>query len=327
MARKKKDDRPPTLKDDLATLTKVNLNTFVVITTLFGYLLGAKYFHGVWLYDGWLLFHTLIGTACTAFGSAAFNQLMEIEEDARMKRTADRPLPARRMIPVNAFGIGWALSAFGIIHLALKVSPASAYLAAIALGVYVFLYTPLKRRSSTNTLLGGVPGAIPPMIGWAAVAQAGGAAGSWADGQSWYLFALLFLWQMPHFVAISWLVREQYEEAGYVMWTNGDVSGKKAAAIAAGFTVVLILLAPLGWWLGYADVSWLVGGSFVGIIMLWLCFRFSAAGEPQSGAAIILLHLTLSAAGTRITCHRLEARLGCARYQIRHKFYHGYGTS
>jgi protoheme IX farnesyltransferase len=222
---------------------------------------------------------------------------MEIEEDARMKRTADRPLPARRMIPVNAFGIGWALSAFGIIHLALKVSPASAYLAAIALGVYVFLYTPLKRRSSTNTLLGGVPGAIPPMIGWAAVAQAGGAAGSWADGQSWYLFALLFLWQMPHFVAISWLVREQYEEAGYVMWTNGDVSGKKAAAIAAGFTVVLILLAPLGWWLGYAGVSWLVGGSFVGIIMLWLCFRFSAAGNRKSAQQLFfytLLYLPLA---------------------------------
>ena len=297
MARKKKDDKPPTLKDDLVTLTKVNLNTFVVITTLFGYLLGAKYFHGVWLYDGWLLFHTLIGTACTAFGSAAFNQLMEIEEDARMKRTADRPLPARRMIPVNAFGIGWALSAFGIIHLALKVSPASAYLAAIALGDYVFLYTPLKRRSSTNTLLGGVPGAIPPMIGWAAVAQAGGAAGSWADGQSWYLFALLFLWQMPHFVAISWLVREQYEEAGYVMWTNGDVSGKRAAAIAAGFTVVLILLAPLGWWLGYAGVSWLVGGSFVGIVMLWLCFRFSAAGERKAAQQLFfytLLYLPLA---------------------------------
>jgi protoheme IX farnesyltransferase len=291
MAQKKKEDRPPTLKDDLATLTKVNLNTFVVITTLFGYLLSAKYFHGVWLYDGWLLFHTVVGTACTAFGSAAFNQLMEIEEDARMKRTANRPLPARRMIPVNAFGIGWALSAFGIIHLALKVNPASAYLAAIALGVYVFLYTPLKRRSSSNTLLGGVPGAIPPMIGWAAVAQAGDAGGSLADGQSWYLFALLFLWQMPHFVAISWLVREQYEEAGYVMWTNGDVSGKKTAVIAAAFTVLLTLLAPLGWWLGYAGLSWLVGGSVVGLLMLWLCRSFAVAGDKKTAQRLFLYTL------------------------------------
>ena len=102
---------------------------------------------------------------------------------------------------------------------------------------------------------------------------------------------------MPHFVAISWLVREQYEEAGYVMWTNGDVSGKKAAAIAAGFTVVLILLAPLGWWLGYAGVSWLVGGSFVGIVMLWLCFRFSAAGERKAAQQLFfytLLYLPLA---------------------------------
>ena len=282
---------PPTLRGDLATLTKVNLNTFVVITTLFGYLLGARYFHGSWLHDGWLLFHTLLGTACTAFGSAAFNQLMEIEEDARMKRTADRPLPSRRMIPVNAFGIGWALSAFGIIHLAIKVNPATAYLAAIALGVYVFLYTPLKRRSSTNTLLGGIPGAIPPMIGWAAVAHAAGAGGSWADGRSWYLFALLFLWQMPHFVAISWLVREQYEEAGYVMWTNGDVSGKKAAVIASGFTVLLTLLAPVAWLLGYAGAVWLIGGAILGLLMLWLCLKFYRGGEIPAARKLFLYTL------------------------------------
>ncbi|MCP5535070.1 MAG: protoheme IX farnesyltransferase [Akkermansiaceae bacterium] len=291
MARKKKADMPPTLRGDLATLTKVNLNTFVVITTLFGYLLASKYFHGAWLYDGWLLFHTILGTACTAFGSAAFNQLMEIEEDARMKRTADRPLPARRMLPVNAFGIGWGLSAFGIIHLALKVNPASAYLAAIALGVYVFLYTPLKRRSSTNTLLGGIPGAIPPMIGWAAVAHATGGGGTWSDGRSWFLFALLFLWQMPHFVAISWLVREQYEEAGYVMWTNGDVSGKKAAGIAGAFTILLTLLAPFGWLLGYAGLTWLVGGTVVGVVMLWLCHRFSKAGDRPAARKLFLYTL------------------------------------
>tara|TARA_B110000881_G_C18595687_1_gene531118 strand:+ start:1450 stop:2391 length:942 start_codon:yes stop_codon:yes gene_type:complete len=296
MARKKKDDTPPTLRGDLATLTKVNLNTFVLVTTLFGFLLASRYFHGSWLNDGWLLFHTILGTACTAFGSAAFNQLMEIEEDARMKRTADRPLPARRMMPVNAFGIGWGLSAFGIIHLAIKVNPASAYLAAIALGVYVFLYTPLKRRSSTNTLLGGVPGAIPPMIGWAAVAHAAGTgggemAGSWADGQSWYLFALLFLWQMPHFVAISWLVREEYEKAGYCMWTNGDVSGKKTAAIAGGFTILLTLLAPAGWLVGYAGFTWLIGGTLVGLIMLWLCYKFSKAGDRPAARKLFLYTL------------------------------------
>ena len=295
MARKKKDDRPPTLRGDLATLTKVNLNTFVVITTVFGYLLASHYFHGGWVHDGWLLFHTVIGTACTAFGSAAFNQLMEIEEDARMKRTADRPLPARRMMPVNAFGIGWALSAFGIIHLALKVNAASAYLAAAALGVYVFLYTPLKRRSSTNTLLGGIPGAIPPMIGWAAVAHAEG--GSWMDGRSWYLFALLFLWQMPHFVAISWMCRQEYEEAGYCMWSNGDTSGKKTGWIAIGFTIVLVVFSPLGLLLGYAGWIWAVGGALAALVMLWLAWKFKELGVKPAATKLFLytlLHLPIA---------------------------------
>lgn len=295
MARQKKADRPPSLRGDLATLTKLNLNTFVVITTVFGCLLASLYYHGAWVQDGWLLFHTTLGTACTAFGSAAFNQLMEIEEDARMKRTADRPLPARRMVPVNAFGIGWGLSAFGIIHLALKVNAASAYLAAAALGVYVFLYTPLKRRSSTNTLLGGIPGAIPPMIGWAAVAHPMG--GSWLDGRSWYLFALLFLWQMPHFVAISWMVREQYEGAGYVMWSNGDPSGKKTGAIAVGFTVLLVLLSPLGMLLGYAGLTWAAGGSLVALVMLWLAWRLMQGGGKSAATRLFfytLLHLPLA---------------------------------
>lgn len=291
MDRKKKTDVPSTLRGDLATLTKVNLNTFVVVTTLFGFLLAARYFYGAWVHDGWLLFHTILGTACTAFGSATFNQLMEIEEDARMERTADRPLPARRILPANAFGIGWALAAFGIIHLALKVNAAAAYLAAVALGVYVFLYTPLKRRSSTNTLLGGIPGAIPPMIGWAAVAHAVDG-GSWMDGRSCYLFALLFLWQMPHFVAISWLVREQYEEAGYVMWSNGDVSGRKTAAIAVFFTLLLVALAPVGWLLGYAGMVWFVGGGVAGLLMLWLCFKFRASGD-RSGARRLFLYTLL----------------------------------
>ncbi|MBT8036432.1 MAG: heme o synthase [Verrucomicrobiae bacterium] len=291
MARKKKDT-PPTLMGDLAILTKVSLNTFVLVTTLFGFLLASRYFYGVWVHDAWLLFHTLLGTACTAFGSAAFNQLMEIEEDARMKRTADRPLPARRIMPVNAFGIGWGLSAFGIIHLAIKVNPASAYLAAVALGVYVFLYTPLKRRSSTNTLLGGVPGAIPPMIGWAAVAYTltdGG--GSWMDGRSWYLFTLLFLWQMPHFVAISWLCREEYEQAGYCMWSNGDKSGQKTARIAIFFTLLLTLLAPVGLVLGYANGIWVIGGSLAGLMMLALCYQFKRAGDRPTARKLFLYTL------------------------------------
>ena len=141
----------PSLAKDLQVLTKLRLNAVVVITTLFGFFLAAKGAGGMadkW----WLLLHTLIGTAASAFGSAAFNQLMEIEDDAQMKRTSDRPLPSRRMSVIKAFGIGWGLAAFGVIHLAAKVNLEAAVLAAFTIAVYVFVYTPMKKWHSSNTL-------------------------------------------------------------------------------------------------------------------------------------------------------------------------------
>ena len=153
---------PPGLRQDLLVLMKVRLNFFVLITTFFGFLLYCRGVEMNWM----KLLHTILGTAAAAFGSAAFNQLMEVDLDARMKRTADRPLPSRRMDPLVAFGIGWVLSAVGIIHLALQVGHLAAYLTAATVAIYVFIYTPLKRVSSTNTLVGAIPGAVPPVIGW-----------------------------------------------------------------------------------------------------------------------------------------------------------------
>ena len=150
-----------------------------------------------------------------------------------------------------------------------------------------------------------VPGAIPPMIGWAAVAHVEG--GSWMDGRSWYLFALLFLWQMPHFVAISWMCRVEYEEAGYCMWSNGDVSGKKTGWIAIFFTVLLILLSPLGWLLGYANLVWAIGGAIVALVMLWLSWKFLKIGEKPAATRLFLytlLHLPLALALLAIGWHQ-----------------------
>lgn len=233
------DEEAPKLSKDLQVLTKVRLNIFVLITTLFGFFLAAKGLGGMsekW----WLLFHTIIGTAAAAFGSAAFNQLMEIEDDARMKRTADRPLPSKRMGVTKAFAIGWGLAAFGCIHLAAKVNVAAAILAGATIAIYVFVYTPMKKWHATNTLVGAIPGAIPPMIGWV------GAGGSWLDAGAWFLFALLFFWQLPHFVAISWLCREEYEVAGYQMWSNGDVSGLKTVRLFKVFSIMMIVLGMVG---------------------------------------------------------------------------------
>ena len=238
----------PTLSQDLGVLMKVRLNFFVLVTAFFGYLLARKGESMEWV----TLFHTLIGTAAAAFGSAAFNQLMEIDLDLLMKRTADRPLPARRMSPVTAFAVGWMLSAVGIIHLAVMVNAQAAYLTAATVAIYVFIYTPMKRMSSMNTLVGAIPGAIPPMIGWV------GGGGEMLAPEAWFLFGILFFWQLPHFVAINWLCRAEYEEAGYKMWSNGDLSGKKSGVLCAVFSLVLLCFrycrgfgvspACCGWW-------------------------------------------------------------------------------
>jgi len=275
------------LREDLMVLTKIRLNTFVLITTLFGYILASKSFHGVWISDWWRLFHTILGTAAAAFGSAAFNQLMEIHQDRQMKRTANRPLPSQRMSVVTAFAVGWILSAFGVIHLGAKVGTWSAYLAAVTIVVYVFIYTPMKRKSSANTLVGAIPGAIPPVIGWVA------AGGSWNDGEAWYLFALLFLWQLPHFVAINWFCRVEYEEAGYAMWSNGDVSGKKTAKLALIFSACLAALGPVASLPSIDYANWIfgIGGGLAGIYMCWLAIKFSKAGTRESSRGLFLFTL------------------------------------
>ena len=275
----------PGLRKDLMVLMKVRLNVFVLLTTFFGFLVASK---GEAL-DLMLLLHTLIGTALAAFGSAAFNQLMEVDLDARMQRTADRPLPSRRMDPLFAFGVGWMLSAAGIIHLSVKVGPLPAILAAVTVAIYVFIYTPLKRYSTTNTLVGAIPGAIPPVIGWTAVP------GHELDWAALFLFSLLFLWQLPHFVAISWLCREEYEQAGYQMWSNGDVDGRRSGLLSAIFSLVLAVLPVWPWLAGWTPGIFghvaLGGGILLGLLMAALSGRFMRDGERGSFRRLFLFTL------------------------------------
>lgn len=268
------------MKSDLVVLTKMRLNTFVLVTTLFGYLLGARSFG----WDAMTLIHTILGTAAAAFGSAAYNQLMEVELDARMERTADRPLPSRRMGVLKAFVIGTLLSAFGLVHLAVKVGPIPAALTALTLITYVFCYTPLKQVSSLNTLVGAIPGAIPPLIGWTA-------AGAGLNGGAWFLFALLFLWQLPHFIAINWLCREEYEAAGYRMWSNGDVSGRKSAMLAAVFASMLALLSIWPWMEGRCSWPWVGVGMSLAGWMAVLALRFGRTGERARARRLFLFTL------------------------------------
>ncbi|MFV1995207.1 MAG: heme o synthase [Verrucomicrobiales bacterium] len=231
-------------------MTKARLSLLVVLTTLVGFVLASR--EGI---DGILLLHTIVGSALAAFGAAVFNQVMEIEQDARMRRTADRPLPMGRIPPAVAFGIGWMLSALGVVHLGMMVNINACLAAAFTLVLYLFVYTPMKRRSSWNTVVGAVAGALPPLIGWF------GAGGGY-DLDALFLFLLLFFWQLPHFVAINWIYREDYESAGFVMWSNADVTGLRTARLATAFSAMLSASMILPW------ISGSVGGLTLGGILL-----------------------------------------------------------
>ncbi len=270
----------PGFRQDLAVLMKVRLNFFVLITAFFGFVLASRGAPFEWM----KLLHTIIGAAAAAFGSAAFNQLMEVDLDARMKRTADRPLPSRRMDPLVAFGIGWVLSAVGIIHLAAKVGHLAAYLTAATIAIYVFVYTPLKRVSSANTLIGAIPGAIPPVIGWVG---AGGALG-W---EAWFLFGLLFFWQLPHFIAINWLCRDEYESVGYQMWSNGDLTGRKSGILSAIFALMLAAWSLIPALLGFANLFWTIIGPLLALVMMALALKFAFDGKRESARRMFLYTL------------------------------------
>ncbi len=201
-----------------ADLVKARLTLLVLLTTLVGFYLGWR---GAMNY--FLMFHTLLGTALVAGGAAALNQLLEREYDAKMRRTASRPLPSGRMQPVTVAVLGGAMSVAGLIYLAVLVNPLTSVIGAVTSVSYLFIYTPLKRVTWTNTLVGAIPGALPPLMGWTAARNELG-------GEGWALFAILAFWQLPHFFAIAWMYRDEYAKAGFVMLPNIDPDGSRTAA-------------------------------------------------------------------------------------------------
>lgn len=270
-------------------LTKARLSFLVLVTTVFGYAVAAKD-SGTFSFP--LLFHLVLGTIMCAFGSSVFNQLMESDQDARMPRTADRPLPSQRIPKAAAFVLGWLLCAFGLMHLGAKVNIFAAAMAAATLFSYLFLYTPLKRMSSANTLVGAISGALPPLIGWTG---GGGEILSWG---ALYLFALLFFWQLPHFAAINWMYRGDYLRGGFKMWSNTDPYGRKTARIALGFasalTAVTILFPLL---IGLAAPWVAVVGGLLGFPMMILAVVFRCTGTRSSARRLFfytLLYLPLA---------------------------------
>jgi protoheme IX farnesyltransferase len=256
---------------DLMVLTKFRLSTLVIVTTFVGFWLRRG--------EGWslgLLLHTLLGSTLAAFGAAVFNQLMEIEPDSRMKRTADRPLPAGRISPSAAFGIGWLLSAMALIHLVKMVNIEAAAITALTLAVYLFVYTPLKKQSAVNTLVGAVSGALPPLIGWVGAAGQPGPDDPYfrwsllVEPGALFLFALLFLWQLPHFLAINWMYRDEYLRGGFVMLANEDEHGRTTSTHALGYAVAMVLLMFYPVYQGLVVTAWFL--PFALLLSGWLCF-------------------------------------------------------
>ncbi|HUF61317.1 MAG TPA: heme o synthase [Verrucomicrobiales bacterium] len=270
-------------RGDLVELTKARLSLLVVITALAGYLLAAR--QGG--FDGWILLHMLLGTTLAAFASGVFNQILEADADALMRRTSNRPLPARRVNPTLAFAIGWFLAAIGLVHLLIKVNSAAALLTAATLAIYIFVYTPLKRVSSLNTLVGAAAGALPPLVGW----TAGG--GSLTGYEATFLFALLFLWQLPHFLAINWIYREEYERAGFVMWSNGDAAGTRTARLMVFFSLLLagLMLVPAAQ--GFAAPWFAVAGLLLTGWLVFLALRFMRSRRKEDARAVFLYTLLL----------------------------------
>jgi len=212
---------------DYCTLTKPEVNLLILMTTSAGYYLGSR---GPFQIDG--LINTLVGTLLVASGTATLNQWMERVWDGQMRRTASRPLPSGRMNAREAFLFGILLSLAGGLYLAGTVSALAACLAIFTLLSYLLIYTPLKRKTPLCTLLGAFPGAMPVLIGWAGASASIGR-------HAWFLFAIIFLWQFPHFLAIALMYREDYARAGYKMLPQFDLDSRFTRAEIVGFTVCM----------------------------------------------------------------------------------------
>jgi len=243
-------------------LTKPRLTAMVILTTWLGIALAQRV-TAVTL-PGWVFLHTLLGSWLVASGAAALNQVLERDLDAQMQRTQNRPLPAGRVSVRGAWVFGLLLSFVGAAELWIFVNGLTAALAGATWVIYLWIYTPLKTKTSLSTLVGAIPGAIPPMMGWTAVSGQ-------VTAEAWVLFGILFLWQLPHFLAIAWMFRDDYARAGFPMLPVVDPDGGSTARMILLYSAVLIPVTLLPTSMGLA-------GFFYGISALALGIAFFACG-------------------------------------------------
>lgn len=264
---------------DYATLAKPEVMSLILVAAGAGFYLGTE-----GPLDWLRLFHTLLGTGLVAGGTGTLNQVWERKTDSRMRRTAQRPLPAGRMKAATALRFGLGLSIAGTVYLWLLVSPLTTLLAVLTLATYLLLYTPLKSRTPLCTIVGAFPGAMPPLIGWAAVRGT-------LDLEAWVLYGILFLWQFPHFLAIAWIYREDYARGGILMEPVVDPSGKSTFRQILVTSALLVPLSAAPALLGMGGKLYLLGAIPLGLG--FLAFGIWSARERTARLARYLLHASV----------------------------------
>ena len=248
---------------DYVALAKPRLNLLVVASTLVGYAMGSGEPLGFVRVLGLLL-----GTGLVAGGASAFNQVMERDLDALMRRTRTRPLPDQRLQPLEGVLFGTAITLIGVLMIVAASNLLAAGVALATLVIYVAIYTPLKKRSSFGTVIVAIPGALPPIIGWAAIEGS-------LSAEAWTLFGIMFLWQLPHFLAIAWMYREDYARAGYPMLPVIEPDGRSTGRQSVLYTAALLPLSLAPTAMHMAGSIYFVGALVLGLVFFWLTIRFA----------------------------------------------------
>ena len=265
---------------DYVTLAKPRLNFLVVASSAAGYYLGARSAP-----DALLMIEAVAGTALVAAGAAVLNQVYERDTDAMMRRTRNRPLPDGRVGTLDATMYGVALSFAGLSLLATRATFVAAALALATIVVYLAIYTPMKRRTPLATLVGAVPGALPPLIGWTAArgaVDAGGAA----------LFAIVFLWQIPHFMAIAWMYRDDYATAGFPMLPVVEPDGRRAARQAVLYSAALVPVSLAPTLAGIAGSAYFAAAAVLSAGLLVLAVRFLRSRDDSTARVLFFGSIT-----------------------------------
>ncbi len=257
-------------------LTKPRITTLIMLTSAAGFVLASRgpidYFSFV---------HAMIGIGLLSSGIATLNQFIERDLDGLMRRTADRPLPSGRLVPFEALWFGVAVTALAEVYLALFVNVLTALLGLTVIAGYLFVYTPLKTRTSLSTALGAFPGAMPPLMGWTA-------ARGRIDIAAWVLFAILFLWQFPHFLAIAWMYREDYGRAGIRMLPVVEPDGRVTGQQIIAYALMLVPVSLLPTILGVSGKIYLVAALVLGLLFLASSIRAALSKSNQHARQLLL---------------------------------------